>query len=192
LALAEMPEALAGNVIRHVVYPAISRARNEAPAQFAATYYRLRGWIDPLVHITLGGLVALSDWVIRLLYPDTYGGASAILKVLALRSSVHLVSQMCEQCFFACGESQYGFRRNMTVSVSTFICLPIGAYFAGMEGVLWGSVIARGMPLFVLWPAARERGFLWLSRELLVLVYLAAGYAIGLGAEQILPAWRLR
>lgn len=187
LALAEMPGMLVGRVLGGVVYPALARVKNENPAEFGNTYYRLRAWIDPLAHIAMGGVIGVSDWVVDLLYDDRYLPAAAMLRVLAVRTSVGMVAMCCEYGFIALGESKFSFRRNLFVSVVLLISLPIGDHLAGGPGVLWASVLARSTALLALWPGARRRGFFRFGRELLVLPYLGFGYLLGQLLVYILP-----
>jgi len=187
LTLAELPEALATNVVNGVIYPTLARVRNEAPESFADAYYQIRLWLDPLMHVSLGGLIGMSDWIIALLYDDRYLGAASMMRVLAIRASLQLLSTVCETCFLARGESKYGFRRNLFVTIMLMIAMPVGHYLDGVQGVLWGSVVARSMALVALWPDAHKRGFLRLSRELLVVPYVGAGYGLGLLFAYLLP-----
>jgi len=187
LALAEMPEALLGRVIDGAIYPTMARVYNTEPGLFGTIYYRMRLWMDPLAHVGLGLLIGLSDWIIALLYDDRYLTAGPFLRILALRTALQMVVHFCETCFVAQGASQFSFRRNLFVSVMLLIAMPIGSALGGVEGVLWGSVVAKSTALFALWPEARRRGFLRLSREVLAIPYLAAGYAIGWALTQVLP-----
>ena len=187
LALAEMPDALVGRVVSGAVYPTLARVHNSDPKSFADVYYRMRLWMDPLGQIGIGALIGLSGWLIALLYPDRYQGAALMLRILAVRTSVQLVVHFCEICFVAQGQSQFSFRRNLAVSVMLLIAMPVGSAIGGVNGVLWGSVAARATALIALWPEARRRGFLRLSRELLALPYLAIGYGIGYCLSEVLP-----
>ena len=186
LTLAELPEALAANVVNGVIYPTLARVRNETPEAFADSYYQIRKWLDPLIHVGLGGLIGLSDWIIALLYDDRYLGAAGMMRILAIRASIQLLSTVCETCFLARGESRYGFRRNLFVTIMLMIAMPVGHAISGVQGVLWGSVVARSMALVALWPGAQKRGFLRLSRELLVVPYLGIGYALGCTFELLM------
>ena len=188
LALAEMPEALIGNVVNGAIYPTLARVRNTQPEAFADVYYKLRRWLDPLAHIGLGGLIGMSDWLIDLMYDDRYQSAGWMLRVLAARTSVQILASLVESCFVAHGDSQFSFRRNLLVSLVLVVAMPIGSALAGIEGVLWGSVVARASALAALWPEARRRGFLRLWRELVAVPYLAAGYLVGTTFSSWLPA----
>jgi O-antigen/teichoic acid export membrane protein len=188
LQLAEMPENLVGNVVNSVVYPALSRVKNEQPAAFARTYYKIRLWLDALVFTALGGLIGIASWLIDLMYDARYALAAVVLRVLAVRTAIQVLASLCESCFTAHGESQFSFKRNLYVSATLMVAMPIGAWQWGFEGVLWGSVAARSMSLVALWPEARRRGYLKLHRELPSLLHLASGYALGLLLAWSLPA----
>ncbi len=189
LALSEVPDVLIGRVINGVLFPALAQVHNQAPADFAKQYYRTRLWLDPPTFLAIGGLVGMAGWIIDLLYDDRYSSAAVMLQILALRTAVQISSTLCETCFFAKGESSFSFRRNLFVSVAMLISIPIGHAVAGIEGILWATVVARAFAFPVLWPAAHARGFFRWQRELIPLPFLAAGYALGTLLQWVLPAF---
>ena len=83
--------------------------------------------------------------------------------------------------------SVYSFRYNAVVAPITLVAMPLGGLLGGTTGLLWGAVIARTSGLLVLWPAAWKRGFLRPEREMLAVVYLGFGYALGWLALAVLP-----
>jgi O-antigen/teichoic acid export membrane protein len=188
LALAEMPDALIGRLIESVLFPTYSRTHNERPAEFARIYYRTRLALDAVAHTALGGLVALGPWIVGLLYDSRYQGAAAMLQILALRTSITVLVAPCETALFSHGLSQYAFRRNAAVAVATFVAMPIGHTMGGTMGLVWGAALARIVAIPVLWPAARRLGILRLNREMLFVVFLAAGYGMGRTLLLLLPA----
>jgi O-antigen/teichoic acid export membrane protein len=185
--LAEMPEALVNNIINSAVYPTLARVKNEAPKQFSAAFYHIRRWLDPLVFVALGGLAGIAHWIVDLFYDDRWSLAATALQVLAFRTAFQVLAVLCESCFTAHGESQFSFRRNLFVSSTLLIAMPIGAIKFGLNGVLWGSVLARGMALAALWPEARRRGYVKLYREVWVVPLMLLGFAVGRGLEWVLP-----
>jgi O-antigen/teichoic acid export membrane protein len=187
LNLAEAPEALANRVIGSILYPYYARLHNESPADFPAAYYRTRLAFDGVVHTALGGLMALSPWLIRVLYDQRYLGAIPMLQILALRTSVSLVASPCETALTAQGHSIYGFRRNLFVAISTLVLMPAGYALDGATGLLLATAVARATALAAIWPAAWERGILRLRRELLVPAFLALGFGVGSALIRILP-----
>jgi len=188
LGLAEMPEALAGRVVAGILYPLYARVHNERPRELGAVFYRTRLPFDGLAHTALGGLAGLAPWLIHFLYDQRYAGAIPVLQLLALRTAVGLAATPCETALVAVGRSELGFQRNLAVAVGTLVLMPVGHHLGGVAGLLWGSTLARAAALAVLWPAARRHGILRLRREVLVLAFLAVGYALGWGLACVLPA----
>lgn len=187
LALAEVPDALIGRIVEGVLFPTLSRVYNERPGEFARIYYRARLALDGLAHIALGGLIALGPWIIHLMYDARYHGAGVLLQILAFRTSLAVLSAPCETALFSQGKSMYGFRRNAAVAVATFVAMPVGHALGGAIGLVWGAAAARAAALPVLWPAARRAGILRVHRELLFVVFLAAGYGLGRAVLVVLP-----
>lgn len=188
IALAEMPDALISRVIDGVLFPTYARVHNERPGDFVRIYYRTRLALDALAQTALGGLVALGPWIVHLLYDVRYHGAAAILQILALRTSFTVLAAPCETALFSQGHTMYGFRRNAAVTVATFIAMPVGHALGGPIGLIWGAALARAAAIPMLWPAARRLGMLRIHRELLFIVFLAAGYGLGRIFLSMLPA----
>ncbi len=188
LALAEMPETLGARLTSSIAYPTLSRTFQTEPGQFVQAYYRLRLYFDVLVHVALGGLCAMSGWVIALMYDSRYAEAGMMLQVLSVRTAVSMIAAPCEIALLAQGKSEYGFQRNLAMSIAVMIAMPVGYHYWGAGGLLWGTVAARVTSLFVLWPAARSQGFLRLHREVLPFPMFAVGYALGLLFLWLLPA----
>lgn len=186
LMLAELPDQLASRLVDGVLFPALARVHNERPEAFASEYYRVRLWFDALLFMGLGGLAAMSEWLVGIMYDARYARAADMVNILAFRTAISIMCSLCEMCFAARGESIFSFRRNLVVSLSLFVAMPLGSYLGGLPGVLWGTVAARAMGFVVLWPSARRGGFLWFTRELLAVGYLAVGYAVGVGAVHVL------
>ena len=188
LALSELPDILVGRVVSSILLPALAAVKNSAPQDFAKEYYRIRLWLDPLTFTAMGGLMGMSDWIIDLMYDDRYEAAAPMLRLLTLRVAIHVATSLCENTLFAQGQTQFGFRRNVFVSIFTLISIPIGNHFGGVQGLLWGTIVGRLTAFPALWPAAREANMLWLRREILPVPYMAFGYALGKFFVWLLPA----
>jgi O-antigen/teichoic acid export membrane protein len=111
-----------------------------------------------------------------------------MLQILALRTSLTALSAPCETALFSQGHSMYGFRRNASVAVATFIAMPVGHAIGGATGLIWGTVVARAAAIPMLWPAARRKKILRIERELLFALFLACGYGLGRVLLMLLPA----
>jgi O-antigen/teichoic acid export membrane protein len=188
LGLAEMPETLGTRLTSAIAYPTLSRTFQQQPGLFVQAYYRMRLYFDALVHTALGGLSAMAAWLIALMYDDRYAEAGAMLQILAVRTVLSMVAAPCEMALLARGKSEFGFRRNLVMSIAVMIAMPVGYRYLGTQGLLWGTVAARATSLLVLWPAARAEGFLRLHRELLPLPFFLIGLALGELMVWLLPA----
>jgi O-antigen/teichoic acid export membrane protein len=189
LTLADAPDALAQRVVGGVLYPLYAKIFNERPDDLPRAYFRSRLAFDSLVHTALGGLYAVAPWLIGVLYDDRYKAAYPMLQILALRTALGLMATPCETALTARGLSVYGFRRNLYVALGVLVFLPLGNWLGGAEGVLWGTVLSRFAGLAAVWPAAREHGILQVWRELLVAVFLGAGYSLGMGFLWLVSLW---
>lgn len=186
-ALAEVFDTLTNRLASGVFYPTLARVHNERPGDIRRAYYEIRRWFDVLVFTCVGGFAAMSHWIVDLLYDDRYLQAGAMMRILAFRTAAAILATVCEACLVAQGASVYSFRYNAVVAPVALVAMPIGGYLGGTTGLLWGAVIARSSGLLVLWPAAWKRGFLRPERELLAVVYLGMGYALGWLAVAVLP-----
>jgi len=185
--LADLCDTLATRLTNGVIYPMLARIHITRPAELADAYYRTRLWFDLVLFTGLGGIAAMSEWIIVLLYDDRYLEAAEVMRILVFRGAVAALATLCEVCFVAQGASVFSFRFNLVVTLVMVVAMPVGGYFWGIPGILWATVIARASGLFALWPRAYRSGFLRLHRELLALLYLALGYGLGWLAVLVLP-----
>lgn len=185
--LAELCDTLATRLTNGVIYPMLARVHTKRPAELAEAYYKIRRWFDLLLFTGLGGVAAMSEWIITLLYDERYAAAAEMMRILVFRGAVAALATLCEVCFVAQGASVVSFRFNLLVTLTLLVAMPVGGLVWGLPGLLWATVIARAAGLLALWPRAHRRGLLRPARELLALVYLASGYGLGWLAVQVLP-----
>lgn len=187
LALSEAAESAAARVSSSVIYPLLASLHNSDPRALREAYYRARLPFDALSQLALGGLFSLSGWLVELLYDPRYQAVTPMLKALSARASLGLWATGCEVALLAQGLSIVQFRRNAAVTLGVLVCMPAGFWLGGALGLLWGSVVARALAFVVLWPRARSQGLFAPLRELYVPLSFAAGCALGLALERILP-----
>lgn len=184
--IADLPESLGTRIVNSVIYPTMSQTFQTKPETFSKVFYRLRFYLDVACHTALGGLSALSGFLVSLLYDDRYQAAGAMLAVFAVRASIGLMISPWESAFFARGLTHFGFRRALVTSVALLIAMPIGYWFYGGIGVVWGTVFARATAFLVLWPPAVSERLLRIHRELLPALCFGSGYALGIALEVLL------
>lgn len=189
--LREVPSMLNQRVISQVVYPAFARVHREEPERFTNVYYRVRLWADAAVQIALGGLAGMAPWVVAFLWDPRYSDAAWMLRILLFRMVFTSVILTTEQALMARGQPRFILQRNLTSVAALIVCMPVGYYMDGVQGLLWGTVLARLPALVVLYRAARKQEMFDALRELLPFLAAGLGFAIGWGMIQILPAWTL-
>ncbi len=184
--IADLPESLGFRIVNSVIYPTMSRTFQSAPETFSRVFYRIRLYFDAACHIALGGLAAMSGFLIELLYDERYHAASAMLAVFTVRASIGLMVTPWESAFFARGHTHFGFRRALLASISLLIAMPVGYALYGGIGVVWGTVFARATAFFVLWPPAYTERLIRFHRELLPVAFFGAGFVLGNVADGVL------
>jgi O-antigen/teichoic acid export membrane protein len=136
-----MCDTLATRLTNGVIYPMLARVHAQRPAELGAAYYKIRLWFDLLLFTGLGGVAAMSGWIIALLYDERYAGAAEMMQILTFRAAVAALATLCEVCFVAQGASVYSFRFNLVVTIAMIVGMPVGGYFWGISGLLWATVL---------------------------------------------------
>lgn len=185
-ALAEAAEGVATRVSGSVIYPVFAELHNREPGALRRAYYATRLPFDALSHVALGGLCALSGFLIELLYDPRYQAVTPMLQALSVRASLGLWASACEVALMAQGLSVVQFQRNAAVTLGVLVCMPAGFWLSGASGLIWGTVVARLCAFAALWPRAQERGLLAPVRELWVPLCFGAGYALGAILDRVL------
>jgi O-antigen/teichoic acid export membrane protein len=179
-------------VINGVMYPALSHAGREAGPNISSLFYRMRLRLDALSMSATGFVAGMGGWVVHTLWDQRYTDAAWILQILCVRIAVSLLIAPTETCLFSLGHTRYGFFRSLTRLVATVILLPLGWHFAGVRGVIWGTVAAEVPTLLAVWPMSRRLGILRVRRELLSVLIFAVAFAAGHFLSPLLPVLHLR
>jgi O-antigen/teichoic acid export membrane protein len=168
-----------------VAYPALSQVVRMQPAQLPAAYYKARLPMD-LCSLGLAGfLFAAGDGLIRILYDSRYAGAGPMLAVLSL-TLVCSRYEMAELAFLALGKPRLLAFINAFRLAGLYALVPAGYALGGMNGALWGIVLAGFAPLAPTLYFAHRNGLLSLRHELWLLLALPAGLVAGAAVQWLL------
>jgi O-antigen/teichoic acid export membrane protein len=168
-----------------VAYPALSHVVRTRPAQLAAAYYKARLPMD-LCSLGLAGVLFVAgDGLIRLLYDSRYAGAGPMLAVLSL-TLICSRYEMTEQVFLALGKPRLLALINAFRLAGLYALVPAGYAAGGMQGALWGMVLAAFVPLAPTLFFAGRNGLLSLRHELWHLLAFPLGLALGEAAQRLL------
>jgi O-antigen/teichoic acid export membrane protein len=178
-------------VINGVMYPALSQVGREVGSNASSLYYRMRLRLDALSMTATGFVAGMGGWIVRVLWDQRYADAGWILQVLCVRLAISLLVAPAETCLFSLGHTRYGFFRSLTRLLATLILLPVGWHFAGVKGVVWGTVAAEFPTILAVWPQSRRLGILRVRRELLSVAVFLIALAAGHFLSPLLPAIHL-
>ena len=185
-----LSDLLCGVVVRivnGVMYPALSEAGRSKDLDASDFYYRVRARLDLLSMVGSGLLAGAGGWIVHLLWDRRYAEAAWMLQILCVRAAIVLLVSPTETCLFSLGLTRYGFLRSMTRLCASLICLPVGWYFGGIKGVIWGTVASEFTTFFAVWPKFRSLGLLRVRKELRSMALFGASFAVGVALRHCLP-----
>lgn len=182
--LSEAMSTVVNRLSDGVLFPVLSRVREEGDERVRQVYRRARLALDAISMPALGVLTMLGPWVIDVLYDRRYATAGWMLQILAIRVAMICMLAPCQTCLFARGVTRYGLYRNTSRMVWILLAVPLGFYLFGLRGVVLAAGLSEVPGFFILWPAFRSHGLLRLSVEARGLAMyvggLAAGWAVSL------------
>lgn len=192
ITLSDAIGAVVTRVINGVMYPVLSQAGRESGPHISHLYYRLRLRLDVLSMGSTGLLAGMGAWLVRTLWDKRYADAAWILQILCLRLAISFVVAPNETCLFSLGYTRYGFYRSVVRLPAMVVFVSAGWYFAGVRGVIWGTVAAEVPTLFAVWPRSYSLGILRVGREVLAFGLFATAFAVGHFVVPWLPTIHLR
>jgi O-antigen/teichoic acid export membrane protein len=178
-------------VTSNVFFPIFSQAGKEGVPQLRRVYYRARLGFDALFVTGLGGLAVLGSLIVDVLWDDRYVDAGWMFEILCVRVAMSVVLYPCDRCLLAMGEARYPFYRSLVRSIWVVVGVPVGFYWAGIEGLSIAAALAEVPVFFVLWPGFFKHGMLRLDRELFPFVCFGIGFAIAEMLRPWLESWVL-
>jgi lipopolysaccharide exporter len=180
--LAGAPTVFAFNYASSIVYPSIAAAWRDG-SSIADSYYRSRGRFFYLYAFGSGGLIGGADLLVRFLYDPRYLASGTYLSILAISTSLMMVTRSMEAVQVAIGRPRFAIELN-TIRL---VWLVAGGGFAlarssPMLFVLTIGLVECPAYLFGLFRLQNMHVIRW-SRELSALVTIGAGLAIGMAAS---------
>jgi len=177
--LASFPVLLAGAVTGRILIPLYRDHPPAASVQNAARMRRLRLLVTGGTLGLLGVLGLAGAPLVGLLYDARYGGAAAVVVVMACVQMPGVIGMTYDQSALAAGDS-----RNYFLVIALKAVLQTAAFLAGMHfGGLYGALAAQGAALCIMhlpiiwlarrhraWDAVHDAGFFALAAVLAALV----------------------
>jgi len=182
--LAAAPTVFAYNYGSTIVYPAASAAWREG-SSLAEAYYR--GWGRFFYAYALGGgvLIGGANLLIRLLYDPRYIPAATYLAILAVGTTMIIVTQAMQELLVASGN----IRTTLELNLIRLMWLVCGGTLAWIQASPMLFVLTIGLievPAYCLasWKLHRLRLIKW-RRELSLMLVIAVGFGLGSGTSYL-------
>jgi O-antigen/teichoic acid export membrane protein len=180
-------ELVVATLISEVAFPALSELVRERRADLKAGYYRFQVVIASLTYAVAGFLMAAGGAIVNVFYDSRYMQAGWMLQILAV-GLLALPWRSASLCFLALGMPQI---MSYTVAVRFVVlglAVPVGFRMFGVEGAVWGIVLAQLSAVPVIVFHMIRNGLLNPRNELLMLLVVPAGMLVGKAAVLALGA----
>ena len=172
-------------LIGSVFFPLLSEVSRDNFSRLESVYYKLRFKIDMLAMFSAGFLYSTGSIIITLLYDDRYKDAGWILQVLSL-ALISVGYLMSGQCFVAIGKPKIDAIEKVIQLISLYLLMPVGYYFYGMSGAIWGIAFASFSRIIVSFFLMKKYLFLRLRSEFIGLPSIVIGWITGEGIRWII------
>lgn len=173
-------EGVLSKILGDVSFPAFSEVVRNQTVNLKKTYYRFLVPIAVISYFAGGFLITFGQTLIGLLYDGRYSDAGWILQII----SVVLLTvpfRLAQQLFLAMGMSRLQFYVVVIRLVSLMLATPIGFWFLGLNGALWGIVFSHvAYTPIIIYYIIRYHLF-----DLRIELYLLAMVPIGFGAGKM-------
>jgi O-antigen/teichoic acid export membrane protein len=147
--LAGAVQAVIGNLLGNVVYPALSEVARQAPGRVLATLERFQILFDRAVVTGAGFLAMTGPLIVGLLYDPRYAPAGWMLSALAI-GLIGLRSQVVEQAYLPLGKPQVMTLTMALRAVGLVLASSLGYRWGGLEMAVYGIAACT----FLTWPVA--------------------------------------
>jgi O-antigen/teichoic acid export membrane protein len=185
--LANMVNMAFSTISSKLIFPALSEVVLLRPDNVSKVYRKLQITSDIFLFGASGFLFATGSYVVALLYDARYHDAGHMLEVLSLGfigSRYAIVEQYC----MAIGAMRFMVLSTICRMLTLFIGLPLGYYFAEMNGALIAIVCSQ----FAGWPVALyvkiKHGLLNIGHEFIGVPVMVLMAGMGWGSVQLI-AW---
>ena len=171
-------EQVLAKVISEVSFPALSEIIRQRRADLKRNYYRIFAVVASFAYFSCGMLLSQAKPLIALLYDSRYQQAGDMLQILSV-GLLTIPFRLATDCFLALGMPQL-LSHTISIRLASLVTLmPLGFYFFGFYGALWGIVLSNFLFLPLVLSYAAHHDFLDVRKELALLPVILAGFATG-------------
>lgn len=167
-------------IITEVSFPAMSEVARERPDAMRSSYYKFHAPIGSFTYFCAGVLMASGHVLISILYDSRYQQAGWMLEILAV-ALISIPFRVAATSLLALGLPKLFSNIIAVKTISLYVFLPLGFYFFGLPGALWGFVASSFalLPMTIMYKI--KHSLMDFRIEALMLSALLLGFIAGKG-----------
>ena len=184
--LSNAPVQLVSALQQRVLLPALSRVAREDRARLSEVYYRARLRIELLILPAAVLLIAAGPEIVDLLYDQRYTDAGWMVRILAFRLVIGVLSGPGVLCLVSLGRTKYMFLTMLSQAIWILALVPIAMKMGGLEAAIWVIGLYGIVGLCVVFAGLKSSQILSAGRELRSAIVMAVVIALGMLARHLL------
>lgn len=171
-------------IISQVVYPALSEVARERPHELKHSLYRIHFLTASFTYFCSGLLIVSGDTLIRLLLDPRYAQAGWMLEILAV-GLLNIPFNLPMWCLLARGLAKSFSALVALQAAATVALIPLGFYFFGVPGALWGVVASQILKVPAIIYFQIKYKLFDPSKELILLPAFLVGMVLAMGLNLV-------
>jgi O-antigen/teichoic acid export membrane protein len=181
---AAIPVFVLGHVFSNVVFPLLSRARNEGQ-DVTAWFHDTRRPVVIAAAWLASCLIAGGPTGMLFLYGERGADAGWIVQILAVGAWLHALENGNSNAVLAMGKPKWLAASNGAKVAGMLVLIPCGYYVGGFPGAVWGFALSDGLKCLVSMIAAARSGVSAWLQDLKFSAGIGALAAFGTGVKML-------
>ncbi|MBL4700219.1 MAG: lipopolysaccharide biosynthesis protein [Phycisphaeraceae bacterium] len=138
-----VPTELLQKIASQVAFPVFSRLKVSPKGLSSAQAARVRRPLSILGGMIATLLIVSGDHLIHFLYDARYADAGWMLQLLAIGVWFQMLGNSYSPAILALGKTKWLAAGHLSKFLTLIVAVPLGFYFQGIEGVLWGIAVCE-------------------------------------------------
>ena len=172
-----------------VIFPAFSKVVGRDPARLPDAYNRLVRVHYLTLLPCIGMLIGMGPLIVKILYDPRYIGAGWMVQLLAIRAATDSLVAPSISALMALGKPRFSAMTRGLQAATILAGIPFAYRAFGTPGAVTLVALSGIGTVVMAQVSLRAHGLFRPSRELLGLLAIAAGAALGWGLDRAISPW---
>jgi O-antigen/teichoic acid export membrane protein len=178
--LVAMITTVVQSIAEKVVFPVFSSQAHGDRALLKEKYYKIRLYLDILMFLIAGFLIALGPFIVQTLYDDRYSDAGWILQLLVISVIGNTLSLVSMECLSALSVTKVRMWVMLVRTVTLLIGLPFAYSHFGFYGAVWVVAINTFFSLPLTYYTLAKNNVFDFFKEVRMIPLVGIGYLFGI------------